>query len=49
MNRFALNIVMALVVIVLLFSGNFGPALICLFAFAIVALRLGRRPAGPVG
>jgi hypothetical protein len=43
MSPFALNIVMALIVIVLLFSGNFGPALIALVAFALIALKLGRR------
>jgi hypothetical protein len=40
---FALNIVMAVVVIVLFASGNIGLALIALFGFALIALRLGRR------
>jgi hypothetical protein len=40
---FVLNIVMGAIVVVLLLSGNVGIGLIALLAFAIVALRLGRR------
>jgi Flp pilus assembly protein TadB len=39
----ALNIAMAAIVVVLLLSGNVGVGLIAAVAFAIVALRLGRR------
>lgn len=42
---FGLNIAMALVVVVLFFSGNIGLALIATFAFALLALKLGRRHA----
>lgn len=40
---FALNIVMAIVVVVLLLSGNIGIGLIATLVFAIVALKLARR------
>ena len=43
--RFLLNIAMGVVVVVLFLSGNIGIALIALLAFALVALKLGRRPA----
>jgi uncharacterized membrane protein len=45
MNRFLLNIVMGAVVVFLFLSGNIGLGLIALLAFALVALKLGRRPA----
>lgn len=40
---FLLNIVMAAVAVVLILSGNVGIGLILLVAFALVALKLGRR------
>ena len=43
MNLFLLNIAMGTVVVVLFLSGNIGLALIALLAFAVVALKLGRR------
>lgn len=42
-SRFALNIIMGVVVLVLFFSGNIAAGLIAMLAFAIVALKLGRQ------
>ena len=42
-SLFLLNIAMGAVVMVLLLSGNIGLALIALLAFALIALKLGRR------
>lgn len=40
-----LNVVMGAVVVVLFLSGNIGLGLIAALAFAVVALRVGRRTA----
>lgn len=42
---FALNIAMAVVVVVLFLSGNIGLGLIALFGAALIALKAGRRKA----
>ena len=40
-----LNVVMGAIVVVLLLSGNIGLGLIAMLAFAVVALRVGRKTA----